>query len=549
MVKVADEVWIATALLHQQHPGRDAFPVAEIVDRAAREQLTPYLRPGVQAHAQQHCVANKRPNPGTYRMLYAPPGGGRRLFRPGDDYHAYRAGGKLTPNQADLPECYWPLLEWYHHEWQPHWHEHQQPVLPEATSPQLTLAGAPLETDAPTLRIGLVGCVKSKGRIAAPAQELYTSPLFMKARAWAEAHCDRWYILSAKHGLVHPEAMIEPYEQTLLALPLAERLAWARRVHQQLQEELQLASPPNTEGGELRGGELPAAPGPTFVWLAGTVYKNELRRLLQAFPQEDPLRGLPIGRRLQWLTQSAAARSAGSTNRLADLDRFYALLEELRERLGGYRRLAECTGKDGWPERGLYFFFEAGEERSTASGPRVVRVGTHALTATSRTRLWGRLAQHRGTLTPPGGNHRGSIFRLHVGECLLRSRKTAAPDLSSWGKGNSAKGEVVAAERALEGEVSAYIGKLPFLWLAVENRPDGSHDRGYLERNAIALLSNYAAEPRLDPASPEWLGRHSSRLEIQRSGLWNVNHVGERYEPAFLDLLEEYVRRTGADRG
>ena len=76
-----------------------------------------------------------------------------------------------------------------------------------------------------------------------------------------------------------------------------------------------------------------------------------------------------------------------------------------------------------WPARGVYFFFEDGEARSTSgTGPRVVRIGTHALTAKSSTTLWNRLAQHRGVVGTGGGNHRGSIFRLLVGEALLRRR-------------------------------------------------------------------------------------------------------------------------------
>jgi hypothetical protein len=86
------------------------------VDRAAQERLHTPLRPGVQIHASLHCVANKRPNPATYRMLYATPDGGRRLFRQGDEAHSYR-GGKIVPERADLPEAYWPLLDWYEREY------------------------------------------------------------------------------------------------------------------------------------------------------------------------------------------------------------------------------------------------------------------------------------------------------------------------------------------------------------------------------------------------------------------------------------------------
>src|SRR5439155_15400869 len=78
-IKVADEVWIATALLHRENPKREDFSVSEIVARARRENLSGELRPGVQVHAYLHCVANVPPNPGRYRMLYATGKNTRRL--------------------------------------------------------------------------------------------------------------------------------------------------------------------------------------------------------------------------------------------------------------------------------------------------------------------------------------------------------------------------------------------------------------------------------------------------------------------------------------
>jgi hypothetical protein len=81
---VADEVWIATALLHREHPDREDFTVAEIVARAREEGVTPQLRPGVYVHATQHCVANRPPNPGRYRMLLETGSNRKRLYRPGD---------------------------------------------------------------------------------------------------------------------------------------------------------------------------------------------------------------------------------------------------------------------------------------------------------------------------------------------------------------------------------------------------------------------------------------------------------------------------------
>jgi hypothetical protein len=109
-IKVADEVFIAVALLHREKPARKDFTVSEIVERARRENLYGELRPGVQVHASLHCVANVRPNPGRYRMLYAT-ATGRRLLLAGDDVHPERTG-KTWPDPADVPVKYAELIEW-----------------------------------------------------------------------------------------------------------------------------------------------------------------------------------------------------------------------------------------------------------------------------------------------------------------------------------------------------------------------------------------------------------------------------------------------------
>ena len=71
------------------------------------------------------------------------------------------------------------------------------------------------------------------------------------------------------------------------------------------------------------------------------------------------------------------------------------------------RRLSQCTGRMSWPRRGVYFFMEHAEDRTdTGQGLRVVRVGTHASNAGSKTKLWNRLAAHRGSASTGGGNQR-----------------------------------------------------------------------------------------------------------------------------------------------
>jgi hypothetical protein len=226
--------------------------------------------------------------------------------------------------------------------------------------------------------------------------------------------------------------------------------------------------------------------------------------------------------------------------RLDDLKRFYDILGVLNERSGGARLLCECSGKLSWPQRGVYFFMEDGEARSESGmGPRIVRVGTHALTPSSRTTLWQRLSNHRGSSRSGGGNHRGSIFRLIVGTALINRDGHRCP---TWDdRRSSAPAEIRAGELALEREVSKTIGAMRFLWLSIDGEPGDQSERGYIERNAIALLSNYGKEP-LDPASPTWLGRCCNRPRVRESHLWNNNHVDEDYESSFPDRLEAMVR-------
>lgn len=112
-LKVADEAWIVTALLHREQPGQADFTVEDIVERAHREGLSRPLRPGFYVHVVQHCVANRPPNPGRYRMLVETAPGRRRLFRKGDSYHPEREGAKITPSPEDLPYGYSGLLAWY----------------------------------------------------------------------------------------------------------------------------------------------------------------------------------------------------------------------------------------------------------------------------------------------------------------------------------------------------------------------------------------------------------------------------------------------------
>lgn len=100
--------------------------------------------------------------------------------------------------------------------------------------------------------------------------------------------------------------------------------------------------------------------------------------------------------------------------------------------------------------------------------------------------------------------------------------------------------DVIERERGLEILVSRSIGAMPFLWLAIDDEPGLTSLRGFVERNSIALLSNYEREP-VDPPSQSWLGSFSAREAVHRSGLWNNNHVADRIDRGFLDTMQVLV--------
>ena len=232
--------------------------------------------------------------------------------------------------------------------------------------------------------------------------------------------------------------------------------------------------------------------------------------------------------------------------RLEAIIRFYDILSRLERCIGGERTLANCGGKMTWPERGVYFFFENGEVRSTSgTGPRIVRVGTHAIkTGKEESTLWGRLRDHRGLLHGKyagGGNHRASVFRKHVGSALLNKAQRQT-ELERWLKGSSAPLAIRYAEHGIECEVSKHIRCMPFLWVAVNDAPGSQSDRKFIEKNSIALLSNYLrVDDPIDLPSSCWLGRHAPNDKVRKSGLWNDEYVDESWTAEFLEVLEKYV--------
>lgn len=136
------------------------------------------------------------------------------------------------------------------------------------------------------MEIGLVSCTKSKREQTAKPADLYLeSAFFRKAREYAEAHHDSWYILSAKHHLLHPDGPpIEPYNETLSGASVDRKREWAQTVQEQLREHGLLAD------------------GNRLVFHAGRDYYDELLPLLERTPVETemPTDGLQFGETLAW---------------------------------------------------------------------------------------------------------------------------------------------------------------------------------------------------------------------------------------------------------
>ena len=105
-------------------------------------------------------------------------------------------------------------------------------------------------------RVGLVGCVKAKRSWPAPARDLYTSALFAGRRRYVETSCDEWWILSAEHGLVDPDAKLAPYDRAMKDQPRQARRMWSQDVLAAIDRRID------------------PKPGTVFEFHAGTEYRD-----------------------------------------------------------------------------------------------------------------------------------------------------------------------------------------------------------------------------------------------------------------------------------
>lgn len=114
-LSIADTIWLAAALLHQAHPDAQGFDHQTLLKKVA--ELDASLNPrSISTHLSTHCVASKKANPATLRILTENPDGSLRLYREGDPFHPSRRSGRTTPKYRSLPDTYKDLLRAYYTE-------------------------------------------------------------------------------------------------------------------------------------------------------------------------------------------------------------------------------------------------------------------------------------------------------------------------------------------------------------------------------------------------------------------------------------------------
>jgi hypothetical protein len=102
---------------------------------------------------------------------------------------------------------------------------------------------ADVEDGPPVDETGRVVLVGSSGAVAGsprPARELFLSDGFARAREHALRSGRRWFVLSAKHGLLDPDDVVGPFDVLFGDQPTGYRAAWAEWVVVQLADRVRL---------------------------------------------------------------------------------------------------------------------------------------------------------------------------------------------------------------------------------------------------------------------------------------------------------------------
>lgn len=357
----------------------------------------------------------------------------------------------------------------------------------------------------------LVSCGKRKSAVSCQAKDMYNSDRFQKLKLFAENFGLQWYILSAKYGLLPPDRVIDPYDMCLSSCTIEYQQKWASNI---------IAQFSNYHKDTV------------FVVAANSDYSRYIVPLLTDA-------GFRVAAPFVDKDEEFVDMYVKQAKHIEDVSRFYDGIFKLAKSTGGIRVFNECNGKMYWPRRGVYFIVDFNESHLVSNGfPRIVRIGTHAVSKDAKSTLWQRLKTHKGT-NDGGGNHRGSIFRLHVGNAIIKKESLVC---DTWAIGQNTDKDIRERERNIEQLVSAYIGQLGVIVLEVDDLPSATSDRAFIEKNSIALISSINSS--FNFSTVDWLGNYSPRDEIIESCLWNINYIDSDYNEAFIKTFERYIEET-----
>lgn len=363
----------------------------------------------------------------------------------------------------------------------------------------------------PESNVLLVSCGKRKSNVTCKAKDMYNSCRFQTLKMIAETNNIKWHIMSAKYGLLSPNEIIDPYDLCITDCSSEYKKQWAAK----MLKTLSIYSKDTH-----------------FIVAANSDYAQHIVPALVN-------KGYKVSAPFIDKDESAVLDYIKNASHVADAMELYDCIYRMAEETGGVRTFNECTGKMYWPQRGVYFFVDFNERSILSEGhPRIVRIGTHAISAGSKTTLWHRLKTHKGTIQGDG-NHRGSIFRLHVGNAIIKKEGLLC---DTWGMGQNASKEIREREKYIEHMVSDYIGQLGVIVLDVDDMPAATSVRAFVEKNSIALLSSTNSS--FNFSTTDWLGNYSSRAEITGSCLWNINYINADYDGGLLERLWRYAEIT-----
>jgi hypothetical protein len=362
----------------------------------------------------------------------------------------------------------------------------------------------------------LIGCAKIKADVPSPASDLYISPGFRTAWSWALNTGHPTAILSAKHGVLMPEEIVDPYDTYIKEITPSELETLVAKVRNQLSQ----------------------FPARDFIVLGGEDYVNLVREACPDADIHDPLHRFKQGPRIPWLRMSNN-HNWREFLALEDLYSYLRVIAGGRLEAKFIPTLGE-TLKGQLPEKGVYYFFEESELRHSRKELRVTRVGTHAIHNGAKSTLKSRLRTHAGS-EALNGDHRTSIFRSHVGNALQSTKGVSVP---TWNKylHQLQEEDYKTREKDLELLVSKKIREMRVLVAEVSDTASPTSDRVFIEQNSIGLLSKVGRM--VDPPSGNWLGNSSPADVIRDSGLWNLDDSDHDREYGFPQRLKDWIENS-----